>query len=36
MGQFYVMDDKKTIAQVITEKEKELGGSIKIVEIYPL
>ncbi|EGF3199477.1 elongation factor Ts [Campylobacter upsaliensis] len=32
MGQFYVMDDKKTIAQVITEKEKELGGSIKIVE----
>ncbi|MBZ7953653.1 elongation factor Ts [Campylobacter sp. W0018] len=32
MGQFYVMDDKKTIEQVITEKEKELGGKIKIVE----
>lgn len=32
MGQFYVMDDKKTIEQVIAEKEKELGGSIKIVE----
>ena len=32
MGQFYVLDDKKTIAQVIAEKEKELGGSIKIVE----
>lgn len=32
MGQFYVMDDKKTIAQVIAEKEKEWGGSLKIVE----
>ena len=32
MGQFYVMDDKKTIEQVIAEKEKELGGKIKIVE----
>ncbi|MBF7049418.1 elongation factor Ts [Campylobacter volucris] len=32
MGQFYVMDDKKTIEQVIAEKEKELGGSITIVE----
>ncbi|TXE84853.1 elongation factor Ts [Campylobacter peloridis] len=32
MGQFYVMDDKKTIEQVIAEKEKEFGGTIKIVE----
>ncbi len=32
MGQFYVMDDKKTIEQVIAEKEKELGGKIEIVE----
>lgn len=32
MGQFYVMDDKKTIEQVIAEKEKELGVKIKIVE----
>ncbi|MBT0816462.1 translation elongation factor Ts [Campylobacter lari] len=32
MGQFYVMDDKKTIEQVISDKEKELGGAIKIVE----
>lgn len=32
MGQFFVMDDKKTIEQVIKEKEKELGGSLKIVE----
>ncbi|AJC86538.1 translation elongation factor Ts [Campylobacter sp. RM16704] len=32
MGQFYVMDDKKTVEQVIADKEKELGGSIKIVE----
>ncbi|EAH4456755.1 elongation factor Ts [Campylobacter coli] len=32
MGQFYVMDDKKTIEQVIAEKEKELGGKIKIIE----
>lgn len=31
MGQFYVMDDKKTIAQVIEQKEKELGGSLKIL-----
>lgn len=32
MGQFYVMDDKKTIEQVIAEKEKEYGGKIEIVE----
>lgn len=32
MGQFYVMDDKKTIEQVIAEKEKEFGGKIKIVD----
>ena len=32
MGQFYVMDDKKTIEQVVAEKEKEFGGKIKIVD----
>lgn len=32
MGQFFVLDDKKTIAQVIAEKEKELGGTIKIAQ----
>ncbi|HEG5920435.1 translation elongation factor Ts [Campylobacter lari] len=32
MGQFYAMDDKKTVEQVIAEKEKEFGGTIKIVE----
>ncbi|MCX2682429.1 translation elongation factor Ts [Campylobacter sp. MIT 21-1685] len=32
MGQFYVMDDKKTIEQVVKEKEKEFGGKITIVE----
>lgn len=30
LGQFYVMDDKKTIEQVIEEKSKELGGKITI------
>ncbi|MCR6594742.1 translation elongation factor Ts [Campylobacter insulaenigrae] len=32
MGQFYVMDDKKTIEQIIAEKEKEFNGNIKIVD----
>ncbi|MBR8461667.1 elongation factor Ts [Campylobacter sp. faydin G-24] len=32
LGQFYVMDDKKTIEQVIAEKSKELGGKIEIVK----
>ncbi|TQR30931.1 elongation factor Ts [Campylobacter sp. MIT 99-7217] len=32
MGQFYVMDDKKTVEQVIAEKEKELGIKLEIVE----
>lgn len=32
LGQFYVMDDKKTIEQVVAEKSKELGGKIKIVK----
>jgi len=32
LGQFYVMDDKKTIAQVVAEKAAELGGSIELVE----
>lgn len=30
LGQFYVMDDKKTVEQVIKEKSKELGGNIEI------
>lgn len=30
LGQFYVMDDKKTVAQIIEEKSKELGGKITI------
>ncbi len=32
LSQFYVMDDKKTIAQVIEEKSKEFGGKIELVE----
>ena len=32
LGQFYVMDDKKTIAQVLESKGKELGDEIEIVE----
>ncbi len=32
LGQFYVMDDKKTIAQVLEAKSKELGDSIEITE----
>lgn len=32
LGQFYVMDDKKTIEQVLAEKSKELGGKIEIVK----
>ena len=32
MGQFFVLDDKKTVEQVIEQKEKELGTKIKIVE----
>lgn len=31
LSQFYVMDDKKTIAQVVEEKSKELGGKIELV-----
>ncbi|MCZ6150565.1 translation elongation factor Ts [Campylobacter ureolyticus] len=30
LGQFYVMDDKKTVEQVIEEKSKELGDKIEI------
>lgn len=30
LGQFFVMDDKKTIEQVIDEKSKEFGGKITI------
>lgn len=32
LGQFFVMDDKKTIAQVLESKSKELGDEISIVE----
>ncbi|MBE0491342.1 MAG: elongation factor Ts [Sulfurospirillum sp.] len=31
LSQFYVMDDKKTVAQVVAEKAKELGGTIELV-----
>jgi elongation factor Ts len=33
MGQNFVKEDKKTVKQVIAEKEKELGGTIKIVDM---
>jgi len=32
LSQSYVMDDSKTIEQVISEKEKELNGTIELVE----
>lgn len=32
LGQFYVMDDKKTIEQVLAETSKKLGGNIEITE----
>lgn len=32
LGQFYVMDDKKTIAQVLEAKSKELNDNIEITE----
>lgn len=32
LSQFYVMDDKKTISQVIQEKSEEFGGKIELVE----
>lgn len=32
MSQFYVMDDKKTIEQVVADKAAELGGTIELVE----
>jgi elongation factor Ts len=32
LSQFYVMDDKKTIEQVLEEKAKEFGGKIELVE----
>jgi len=31
LSQFYVMDDKKTVAQIVEEKAKELGGKIELV-----
>ena len=32
LSQFYVMDDKKTVAEVISEKAAELGGTIELVD----
>ncbi|OQX73276.1 MAG: translation elongation factor Ts [Campylobacteraceae bacterium 4484_4] len=32
LGQKFVMDDKKTVQEVIDEKAKELGGEIELVE----
>ena len=32
LGQFYVMDDKKTVEQVVDEEAKKLGGKIEIVK----
>lgn len=32
LSQFFVMDDKKTIEQVIEDKAKELGGSIELIQ----
>ena len=32
LGQFFVMDDKKTVEQVIAEKQKEFGGGFEIIE----
>lgn len=32
LSQFYVMDDSKTIEQVVNEKAQELNGTIKLVE----
>ena len=32
LSQFFVMDDKKTVEQVIAEKAKELGGTIELVD----
>jgi elongation factor Ts len=32
LSQFFVMDDKKTIEQVIAEKAKELGGTIELID----
>jgi len=32
LSQFYVMDDKKTVEQVIEDKSKEFGGKIELVD----
>lgn len=32
MGQFFVMDDKKTIAQVLADKSKELNDKIEVLD----
>jgi elongation factor Ts len=32
LSQFFVMDDKKTIEEVVAEKAKELGGTIELVD----
>jgi elongation factor Ts len=32
LSQFYVMDDKKTIEQVVADKSVEFGGKIELVD----
>ena len=32
MGQFFVMDDKKTVAQAIADEAAKLGGKIELVK----
>ena len=32
LDQFYALDDKKTVAQIVEEKSKELGGKIEITK----
>jgi len=32
LNQFYALDDKKSVAEIVEEKGKEFGGNIKIVE----
>ena len=34
LGQFFVMDDKKTIGQVLEAKSKELGDELKIIKNF--
>ncbi len=34
LDQFYALDDKKSVADVVKDKSKELGSNIEIVEFY--